>query len=40
MGYIEMFRIDEEGAGWVNLDQATPEELLTLEIGLFQEGAL
>ncbi len=40
MGYIEIFRIDEEGAGWVDLDQATPEELLTLEIGLFQEGAL
>jgi hypothetical protein len=40
MGYIEIFRLDDEGAGWVDLDQATPEELLTLEIGLFQEGAL
>jgi hypothetical protein len=40
MGHIEFFRLDDEGAGWVDLDQATPEELLTLEIGLFQEGAL
>ena len=40
MGHIEIFRIDQNGAGWVNLDEATPDELLTLEIGLFQEGAL
>lgn len=40
MGYIEIFRIDEEGAGWVDLSEATPSELLDLEIGLFQEGAL
>ena len=40
MGYVEIFRIDDEGAGWVNLSEATPTELLDLEIGLFQEGAL
>jgi hypothetical protein len=40
MGYIEMFRMDNEGAGWVSLDNATPDELLTLEIALLQEGAL
>jgi hypothetical protein len=40
MGYIEIFRIDSEGAGWVDLSEATPQELLDLEIGLFQEGAL
>ena len=40
MGYIEFFRLDDEGAGWVDLEDATPEELLNLEIGLFQEGAL
>jgi hypothetical protein len=40
MGYIEIFRINEEGAGWVDLSEATPEEMLDLEIGLFQEGAL
>lgn len=40
MGYIEIFRIDEEGAGWIDLDSATHAELLDLEIGLFQEGAL
>ena len=40
MGYIEIFRLDEQGAGWVDLSEATPSELLDLEIGLFQEGAL
>ncbi len=40
MGYVEIFRLDNEGAGWVDLSEATPQELLDLEIGLFQEGAL
>ena len=40
MGYIEIFRMNDEGAGWVDLSEATPEEKLDLEIGLFQEGAL
>ena len=40
MGYIEIFRIDNECAGWVDLSDATPAELLDLEIGLFQEGAI
>jgi hypothetical protein len=40
MGYIEIFRMNEEGAGWVDLSEATSEEILDLEIGLFQEGAL
>ena len=40
MGYVEIFRLDEQGAGWVDLSEATPDELLTLELGLFQEGAL
>jgi hypothetical protein len=40
MGYIEIFRVNNEGAGWVDLSEATPSELLDLEIGLFQEGAL
>lgn len=40
MGYIEIFRINEDGAGWVDLSQATLEEKLDLEIGLFQEGAI
>ena len=39
MGYIEIFRIDEEGAGWVDLSDATPSELLDLEIGLELEGS-
>ena len=40
MGYIEIFRVNDEGAGWVDLSEATPAEMLDLEIGLFQEGAL
>jgi len=40
MGYIEIFRIDNEGAGWVDLSEATPNELFTLEVGLLNEGAL
>lgn len=40
MGYIEFARIDETGVEWVDLSNATPEELLNLEIGLFQEGAI
>ena len=39
MGYIEIFRLDEEGAGWVDLSEATPEELFQIEIGLLNEGA-
>jgi len=40
MGYIEIFRLNEQGAGWVDLSEATPQELLDIEIGLFQEGAI
>ena len=40
MGYIEIFRMNEEGAGWVDLSEATPNEMLDIEISLFQEGAL
>lgn len=40
MGYIEIFRLDEQGAGWVDINDATPEEKLNIEIGLFQEGAI
>ena len=32
--------MDNEGAGWVDLSEATPDEMLNLEIGLFQEGAI
>ena len=39
MGYIEIFRMDNEGAGWVDLSEATPDELFTLEVGLLNEGA-
>ncbi len=40
MGYIEIFRLDEQGAGWVDLSDATASEKLDLEIALFQEGVL
>ena len=40
MGYVEIFRIDNDGAGWVDLSQATPDELFNLELGLLNEGAL
>jgi hypothetical protein len=40
MGYVEIFRMNEEGAGWVDLSEITAEEKLNLEIALFQEGAL
>jgi predicted HTH domain antitoxin len=40
MGFIEFARINEEGVSWVDLSTATPEELLEIEIGLFQEGAI
>lgn len=40
MGYIEFFRLDEQGAGWVDLSDATPDELLNIELGLLDEGAL
>jgi hypothetical protein len=40
MGFIEFARIDETGVEWVDLSNATPNELLDIEIGLFQEGAI
>jgi hypothetical protein len=40
MGYIEIFRLNENGAGWVDLSKATPDELFNLELGLLNEGAL
>lgn len=39
MGYIEIFRINDEGAGWVDLSEATAEEKFQIEIGLLNEGA-
>jgi hypothetical protein len=40
MGYVEIFRIDNEGAGWIDLAQANEDELFNLEVGLLNEGAL
>ena len=30
--------MDNKGAGWVDLSEATPDELFTLELGLLNEG--
>ena len=40
MGYIEIFRMNENGAGWVDLSEATSDEMFNLELGLLNEGAL
>jgi hypothetical protein len=40
MGYIEVFTMNEEGAGWLDLSDVPAEVLLELELGLFNEGAL
>jgi hypothetical protein len=39
MGYIEFARINDEGVSWVDLAEATPDELFNIEIGLLNEGA-
>ena len=31
--------MDNEGAGWVDLSVATPDELFNIELGLLEEGA-
>lgn len=40
MGYIEFFKLDENGAGWVSFDELDEEKKIDIEIELFQEGAL
>jgi hypothetical protein len=40
MGYVEIFRMNEEGAGWVDISEATTAELIDLTLALSQEGAL
>ena len=40
MGFIEFARIDNDGVEWVDLSQATPDELFNIEVGLLNEGAL
>ena len=31
--------MDNEGAGWVDLSEATPDELFNIELGLVNGGA-
>jgi len=38
MGYVEFFRLDNDGAGWVDLSNARPDEFLGLALTLL--GAL
>jgi hypothetical protein len=40
MGYIEIFRLNENGAGWVDLSEATPDEMFNIELGLLNHGVL
>ena len=40
MGFIEFFKVDEEGAGWVSFEELSDEKKIDIEIELFQEGAL
>lgn len=40
MGFIEFARIDKNGVEWVDLSNATPDELFNIELGLLNEGAL
>jgi hypothetical protein len=40
MGFIEFARINDEGISWVDLSEATPDELFNLEVGLLNENAL
>jgi hypothetical protein len=39
MGYIEFARINDEGVSWVDLSEATPDELFNMELALLNEGA-
>jgi hypothetical protein len=39
MGYIEIFHMDSNGAGWLDLSDIPAETLLELEIGLELEGS-
>ena len=34
MSTVEIFRLDEQGAGWVSLEDATTAELLDLELAV------
>lgn len=34
MSNLEIFRIDENGAGWVDFESATKDEKMNIELGL------
>jgi hypothetical protein len=40
MGYIEFFKMNEEGAGWVSFEELEKDTQLDIEIALFHEGAI
>ena len=40
MSKLEMFRIDENGAGWVSLENATDSELLDLELAIVTKAEM
>lgn len=40
MGSLEIFRINENGAGWVSLENATNSELLDLELAIVTKAEM
>lgn len=39
MGYVEIFRMNEDGAGWADLKDTTLDERLDLELALEIAGS-
>ena len=40
MGSLEIFRINENGAGWVSLENATTSEKLDLELAILTKAEM
>ena len=40
MGSLEIFRINENGAGWVSLENATTSEKLDLELAILTKAEI
>jgi hypothetical protein len=40
MGYVEFFKLDSEGAGWVQFAELSEDTKMDIEIALLNEGAL
>jgi hypothetical protein len=40
MSNMEIFRLDEQGAGWVDIESATTAELLDLELAIITKAPM